>query len=252
MSIVEPGTRLGAVKRGNDVVFEIVWGSNVWRNGYSISDSSHTFFSIQHEISHLLTLAALQGNVEGIRPESTTSISQVLGRSMWEGLADCISGRLRFIGNDELYRNMNIGFNPKQSFFEQQQRRSLGCTTNYINELCTSLLCRAWLNSGNFEGIEHIQPATATRAFIKAVSGRRKEVPDDAENGWLVKQIFLETGCDVQKVLAQIRASSLRQAETILQALLPDKLQSDLRNRLVQEFVQTAPNWDPFGEDSLI
>lgn len=251
VSVVEPGTRLGVVNTGKDLVFQIVWGSNVWQNGYSTSDSSHTFFTIQHEISHLLTLVALRGRSEGVHPENQTSIAQVLGTPIWEGLADCISGRLRFIGNDELYTNMNIGYKPKKSFYEQQQTRSLGNTTNYMNELFTNLLLRAWQNNGNIEGIESIPPFKATDAIIEALSGRRNEVPENAENGWLVKQIFSESDFDWQRILKDLKSPTQNQAESVLTPLLPHKLQSDLKNKLVQKYVEAIPNWDPFGEDSI-
>ena len=177
------------------------------------------------------------------------SDENALGRPIWEGLADCISHRFEYIAKEEVWRREGHGFQPEKSFLEQQTR-SLGDVPSYINELLTGMLLNLWHHKG--EGhFPKFAAYKASLAFLDACFGTGPETQAEAENGWLVKKIFTESGFDFEKAIVQIRSHSPKAVEELVMQIAPHPLQREFRERLIREYLEFAPLWQPFGKDSI-
>lgn len=251
VSVADSGIHLGTIHNKLDLVFIIIFGSKAWEKGYSTYASPQTFFTVQHELSHLLTLVELSGDKINQTLSEDYFIEPILGRPIWEGLADCISGRAEFIADEEVYtRDSRYGYHPEKTFLEQQNR-TLGDAPNYLNELLVGRLLKIWQNQIIGKDISKISNYDAALAFLDAAFGRGPEATEEAEKGWLVKKIFAESGFDYEKAVNDLRNLSDKEIQEIIFPLTPYHTQEDFRKRLIKEWQEFAPLWQPFGEDSL-
>ncbi len=252
VSVAEPGIRVGTVGNSSDMVFTIIWGSKAWERGYATFASPQTYFTVQHELSHLLTLVDLWGNELKHAPTNEFDETSVLGRPMWEGMADCISGRVRFIARDELYRQDPVyDYNPEVTFLDQQSR-TIGEAPNYLNEIFIGVLLRLWYRKGNVQKISEITSYGAVMEMLDAAFGRKSETPDNAESGWLIKKIFEESDFNYESAIRQMSNLTQLEVRKLISPLTPYPSQQPFQQRLISEFQEYAPVWNPFGNDSLV
>lgn len=257
ISIVSAGLKLGSMHGPKDVLFAVVFGSKVWKSEYASHHIAQSGFVLGHELNHFLTKLAIIGQnaVDGSHLNTSISMYQLLGRPAWEALADMLSGRVEYTWQElQWIRNGWLKMDESHSFHRQTSllSRSLGEVSPKLNQILWSMLFR----SSQGEPIEkqtynHHREYLVATGFLNQAFGRW-QIPEAELSGYLVRQIFKENGFDWKETVKKITSLSADEFNRFLAPLRYYPQVPEVADGLLEEFINSAKKWQPFGEDSLL